>query len=366
MPTKNLELIKLTRGVPPAEAFPTQGLIECCAGALKAFGDVLLQYQPAFGFAPLRNALADDAEVKPEQVIVGNGSIQLLAFLAEAVLSPGDTVLVERPSYDRAITTFRRAGLNVVGIPLEDDGAELAAFKEAVRTHAPQLFYVIPDFQNPTGVTTSLAKREAVSELASRHDFLIVEDIPYRRLRYFGEDVVTFRELAPERVVQLSSFSKLLSPGIRVGWLVGPADLVRRIGKIAEDTYITPNMLGQGIVYEFLRRGWLTENLERLKSLYRPRLQAMLEALERFLPEGKWFKPQGGFFIGLWLPEGVQAERVAEIAREEGLVLSRSAGFFPDGDPSRFVRLPFCALSEVEIFEAIGRLAQAVGRAQTS
>jgi len=366
MPTETLRPIKLTRGVPPAEAFPTDLIIECCGDALRAFGDTILQYQPAFGFAPLRHALAEEAGVSPEQVIVGNGSIQLLAFLAEAVLSPGDTVLVERPSYDRAITTFRRAGLNVVGVPLEDDGVDLATFKEAVSSHAPRLFYVIPDFQNPTGATMSLAKREAVCELASRHDFLIVEDIPYRRLRYFGQDVTTFRELIPERVVQLSSFSKLLSPGIRVGWLVGPADLVRRIGKIAEDTYITPNMLGQGIAYEFLRRGWLTENLERLKSLYRPRLQAMLEALERFLPEGKWFKPQGGFFVGLWLPKGVRAERVAEVAREEGLVLSRSAGFFTDGDASRFVRLPFCALSEEEIFEAIGRLARAVSRAQAS
>jgi DNA-binding transcriptional MocR family regulator len=366
MSTKALKTIKLTRGVPPAEALPTDLVIECCEEALKKFGDVLLQYQPAFGFEPLRNALAEGAGISSEQVIVGNGSIQLLAFLVEAALSPGQTVLVERPSYDRAITTFRRAGLKVVGIPLEQDGVNLDAFQKALSSYKPRLFYVIPDFQNPTGVTTSLAKREAIAELASRYDFLIVEDIPYRRLRYVGEDVTTFREIIPERSVQLSSFSKLLCPGIRVGWLIGPAALVRRISKIAEDTYITPNMLGQGIAYEFLRRGWLAENLERLKSLYCPRLQAMLGALERFLPEGMWFRPEGGFFIGLWLPEGVRVERVAEIAGEEGLLLSRSADFFPDGDPSRFVRLPFCALSEAEIAEAISRLAWAVNRARAS
>lgn len=366
MPTKDLGVIKLTRGIPPVEAFPTQKVIECCERALKLFGDVLLQYYPAFGFEPLRHALAEETGVSPEQVIVGNGSLQLLAFFAEAALSQGDTVLVERPSYDRAITTFRRAGLKVVGVPLEHDGVDLAAFKEAVHTYAPRAFYIIPDFQNPTGVTTSLAKREAISELASQHNFLIVEDIPYRRLRYFGEDVITFREIIPERVVQLSSFSKLLSPGIRVGWLVGPSDLVRRIGKLAEDTYITPSMLSQGIVYEFLHQGWLNENIERLKFLYRPRLQAMLEALELFLPEGKWFNPQGGFFVGLWLPEGVEVEQVAKIAEEEGLVLSGSAGFFPDGDSSQFVRLPFCALSESEIREAIGRLARAIKQVRKS
>jgi len=364
MQTEIPTVIKLTRGVPPTEAFPTDLVIECFENVLRTFADILLQYQSALGFAPLRNALADNAKAEPDQVIIGNGSLQLLAFLAEAILSPGDTVIVERPSYDRAINIFRRAGLNVVGVPLEEDGVDLAALKEIVCRCVPRLFYVIPDFQNPTGVTISLAKREAVSELASKYNFLIVEDIPYRRLRYFGEDVPTFRDLVPERVVELSSFSKVLSPGIRVGWLVGPADLVQRIGKIAEDTYITPNMLGQGIAYEFLRRGWLTQNVERLKTLYRPRLQAMLEALERFLPEGMWFKPQGGFFVGLWLPEGAQVERVAKIAEEEGLVLSRSAGFFPDGDSSRFVRLPFCALSEAEIFEAIERLARAVSRAR--
>ncbi|MFO8033871.1 MAG: PLP-dependent aminotransferase family protein, partial [Candidatus Bipolaricaulota bacterium] len=219
--------------------------------------------------------------------------------------------------------------------------------------------------QNPTGTTTGQSKREAIAALAARWGMTIVEDIPYRRLRYYGTHVPPYRELAPERVVQLSSFSKLLAPGLRVGWALAQPEAVATMSKLAEDTYITPAMLAQGAVYEFLRAGYLEDNLERLKVLYRPRLEAMVGALERHLPEARWIHPEGGFFVGLTLPEGVDASAVADIAREKhGLVLSESAGFFADGDPSRFVRLPFCALGEEEIDEAVARLARAVDEAK--
>jgi len=250
-------IIKLTRGVPargvPAiEAFPIEEIIACSEQVLRDHGKTLLQYQPAIGFPPLREVIASQAGVTAEQVVLSNGSIQLFAFLAEAVLRPGDVALVERPSYDRTITTLRRAGAKVVGIPLEDDGIDIAYLDAAVEEHHPRLLYLIPDFQNPTGVTTSLAKREAIVSLAREHDLVVVEDLPYRRLRYQGSDLPTLRELDAERVIQLSSFSKLLSPGIRVGWMVGPVAIANQVIQIATDTYITPNMLGQGLAYEFL------------------------------------------------------------------------------------------------------------------
>jgi 2-aminoadipate transaminase len=248
----------------------------------------------------------------------------------------------------------------VVGIPLEDDGIDIALLEAAVEEHHPRLLYLIPDFQNPTGVTTSLAKREAIVSLARKHDLVVVEDLPYRRLRYRGSDILTLHDLDAERVIQLSSFSKLLSPGIRVGWMIAPETIARRVARIATDTYITPNMLGQGLAYEFLREGRLEANLERLQMLYAPRLAAMLRGLSEHLPQASWIKPEGGFFVGLTLPEGVNSAQVAEKAKEEKLVLSNGAGFFADGDGSRFVRLPFCALSEDEIEEAIERLARAV------
>ncbi|RLE36298.1 PLP-dependent aminotransferase family protein, partial [Candidatus Acetothermia bacterium] len=215
----------------------------------------------------------------------------------------------------------------------------------------------IPDFQNPTGVTTSLVKREAIVSLAKEHNFMVVEDLPYRRLRYQGSDIPTLRDLDAECVIQLSSFSKLLSPGIRVGWMVAPVAIAQRVAQIATDTYITPNMLGQGLAYEFIYEGKLEENIARLRRLYAPRLTTMMHALSRYLPQASWTKPDGGFFVGLTLPEGSNSTQVAEKARGVNLVLSNSAGFFADGDGSRFIRLPFCALNEKEIEEAIKRLA---------
>ena len=352
--------IKLTRGVPATEAFPLEEIIACSEQVLRDHGKTLLQYQPAIGFNPLRKIIASQAGVTPEHVVLSNGSIQLLAFLAEVLLPSGEVALVEQPSYDRTITTLRRAGAKVVGIPLEDDGIDIAYLEAAVEKHHPRLLYLIPDFQNPTGVTTSLAKREAIVSLAKEHDFMVVEDLPYRRLRYQGSDIPTLRDLDAERVIQLSSFSKLLSPGIRVGWMVAPVSIAASVIQIATDTYITPNMLGQGLAYEFLHEGRLETNIGRLRRLYAPRLAAMLQGLSQYVSQATWTNPKGGFFVGLTLPDGISSARVAEAAEREALVLSNGTGFFADGDGSRFVRLPFCALSEEEIKEAVRRLALAI------
>ena len=363
MQTANNEPIRFTRGVPAVESFPTERLIACAEAALRHHGDTLLQYHPVRGFLPLRERLATDQGVSPAEVMIGNGSIQLLALIAATFVAPGDAVLVERPTYDRTITTFRHAGAHVVGIPLESDGPDLAAFEAAIETHAPSLAYLIPDFQNPSGVTMSLEKRKGILALAEAHDLLIVTDVPYRPLRYWGEDVPDMHALAPDRVIRLSSFSKLISPGMRVGWMTAAQEIVDRVASLGEDTYISPGMLPQGIVHEFLDRGWMPENLARLKALYAPRLTAILAGLERHLPRVACEHPEGGFFLGLTLPEGVSGPSVRELAAERGVLLSDGTGFFADGDGTRFVRLPFCALSEAEIEEGLARLADAVAQA---
>ncbi|MEM3485187.1 MAG: PLP-dependent aminotransferase family protein [Candidatus Methanomethyliaceae archaeon] len=358
------EVLALTRGNPPAEALPVSWLTQCCEFALKKYGNILLQYHSAYGFAPLRESLAKEAGASSEEVVVCNGSIQILHFLAKTLLAPGDSVIVERPTYDRAITAFRQAGVTVVGVPLEEDGVGIKAFEQMVQKFSPKLFYIIPDFQNPTGVTTSLEKRLAIVEIAKRYNMFIVEDIAYRKLRYIGSDVPTFRELIPHQVIQIASFSKLIAPGLRVGYLIAQEKIAKHIGKLAEDAYITPNMLSQGIVYEFLIRGFFDLNLQNLKSLYMPRLSAMLKALQMHLPQGNWTRPEGGFFVGLWLTNSaLSIDTVFNLARTKGLLLAQSVGFFPDDDPSGFIRLPFCGLSEEQIFKAIKCLADAVNQA---
>jgi 2-aminoadipate transaminase len=246
-------------------------------------------------------------------------------------------------------------------VPLESDGFDVNALESLAQSEKPKLFYVIADFQNPTGTTTSLPKRETLVRLAERHDFWIVEDGPYRDLRYGGQEVPTAFSLGSQRVLHLSSFSKVLSPGIRVGYILGPEDVVSKLAKLAEDTYVTANMLSQGVVYEYCRRGWLGPNIEWLRGLYRPKLEALASALEAYLPQARWTKPEGGFFIGVYLPPEVDTSLLQARAQEVGVKLSDGRGFFPEESGSAFVRLPFCALSPEEIREGIERLGSIVG-----
>jgi len=359
-PEKESGAIDFARGVPPPEAFPTQQLQECARVVLEREGPVVLQYYPAAGLVSLREWLADRYNVAMECVLVSNGSLQILDFVSRLLASPGDVVLVERPSYDRAITLFRRAGVRVVGVPLEPDGFESEALERLLIDEKPKFFYIIPDFQNPTGITTSLAKRERLVELAGRHDFWIVEDSPYRDLRYWGQEVPAIFSRGSQKVLHLSSFSKVLSPGMRVGYLLGPEHVVRKLTKMAEDTYITPNMVSQGVVYEYCRRGWLGPNIERLKSLYRPRLETLASALQAYLPQAQWTRPEGGFFVGAYLPSEVDGSLLKAKAHEERVTLSDGRGFFPDEDGSGFLRLPFCALSDGQIREGMSRLGSIV------
>ncbi len=355
-----LDTIAFTRGVPPLEAFPVAEIADCAAKVLRDDPNIILQYGKSAGYAPLRRWLADQHGLDVEQVFIGNGSLQLMDFLAGAFLDEGHVAFVESPSYDRAIITFRRHQARVVGIPLEADGVSIEALESALAVQKPKLFYIIGDFQNPAGVTTAAAKRRRIVELAERHGFWIVEDVPYRRLRYYGADEPTFHSLAPERVLQLSSFSKLLSPGMRAGYLLGPAAVVAQVAKVAENTYITPVLPTQGIIYEYCRRGLLEGNVARLRDLYRPKLDATLRTLAAELPGAQWAQPQGGYFVGVTLPAGIASPTLLAKAEEANLVLTDGDGFFPEPPARAFVRIPFSSLSVAEIAEGVARLGKIV------
>jgi 2-aminoadipate transaminase len=354
------EMIALTRGVPANESFAIDALIGCAEQALRRYGTTLLQYHPPRGFMPLREAIAEREGVPVEQVVLGNGSIQLLDMLIRTTLQPGDAVLVERPTYDRTIKAFRRAGCHLYGIPVEHDGPNLDELEAALKQHRPRMLYVIPDFQNPTGATMSAAKRGAMMELAAEHDTLVVSDMPYRPLRYWGEDEPALADCGEATIVQMSSFSKLISPGLRVGWMIAPEPIIDAMSTLAESALICPSLLPEGMVYEFLRQGLLEPTLERLKALYGPRLRACLDALDRHLPEAQWVKPEGGFFLGVTLPEGITASDVQTRALAEGVTLSNGEAFYPDGDGSRFIRIPFCGVTERDIHTAVAGIAKAV------
>src|SRR4030095_16400217 len=199
-----------------------------------------------------------------------------------------------------------------------------------------------------------------IAELARRYNFIVLEDAPYRMLRYQGKEEPTIYSLAPEQTLHMSSFTKLIAPGVRVGFMMGDPRKIAEISKVAEDTYISPGYFAHGVTWEWCRRGLLPPQIERLKALYAPRLKACLAALERYMPDAKTTKPEGGFFISLTLPEGTSTTDVRTAAAKRNLNLADGLAFFPNGGGERFIRLPFCALSPEQIEEGVRRLAECV------
>jgi 2-aminoadipate transaminase len=357
------DTILFTRGVPPPEAFPTEQLAECFADALAADPAVVLQYGQQPGYPALRKLLANEYGVADNQILVANGSLQLQDLIAAQLVQPGATVLTEQPSYDRAITAFRRRGARTIGIPLDQDGIDIDRLEAELKRQVPAFLYVIPDFQNPAGVTTSLAKRQRIVDLAEQYGFWVLEDVPYRKLRYRGEDLPMLREISPQVVLTLTSFSKLLSPGLRVGYLIGPSQLVEAVTKQGEQSYLSPVLPTQAAVAEYIRRGWLQPNIDTLKAIYKPRWQAMLAAINTHLPGVVHSEPDGGFFVSITLPADANSANLVERAKNIGLILTPGQAFFADPDQGaapngeRFVRLPFCAVTPAQINEGVRRLA---------
>jgi 2-aminoadipate transaminase len=358
----DLSEIKFTRGVPDPVIFPKKHLAECACAVLEQHGDFVLQYGPVGGFPPLRDWIAGQYKVENERILIAQGSLQIVDTISRIFIKPGDIVYIEEPSYDRSITVFKRAGARLVGIPLENDGLDVDALSERLRMgEKPVLFYIIPDFQNPSGKVLSLEKRKRVIALAKEYDFWVIEDSPYRKLRYKGEELPSLFELGHDSVMHISSFSKLIAPGLRTGYVIAPLDVARRLLKFSEDTYINPSYLNQGIVHEFIQRGLLETNLIELKKVYAPRLLTMLDALDEHMSNlADWTRPDGGFFIGILLRQNSKADILWDRARKVNLHLSDGRGFFTNGYGEQFVRLPFCALTEKEIVEGVERLAQLI------
>jgi DNA-binding transcriptional MocR family regulator len=355
-----LEPINFTRGVPANESFPLEELRDAATAVLKEHGPAILQYGPAAGFAPLREWIANWQGVAPNQVLTGNGSLELVEFLCREMVRTGDAVFTESPTYDRSILAFRRHGAEVIGIPLESDGPNIEALEAELRKRVPKFFYIIADFQNPAGATCSRAKRQQIAELARRYQFLILEDAPYRLLRYRGAEEPTLFSLAPDRTLHMSSFTKLIAPGVRLGFMLGDAGKIAQVAKVAEDTYISPGYFAHGVTWQWCSRGLLPAQIERLKALYAPRLQACLDALRKHMPQATATRPEGGFFISLTLPEGISTTNVRAAAAKRNLNLADGLAFFPNGGGERFLRLPFCALTPAQIEEGVRRLAEAV------
>jgi 2-aminoadipate transaminase len=355
------DTISFARGAPSLDIVDVDGLR---AAALRAFDNDpggLTAYGTAIGYPPLRAWIAEQHGVDPSQVIVTNGSMQADAFLFETIVAPGDVVIVEKPSYDRTLLSLKEyRGAELDAVELEPDGIDVEALRTLLRDGLrPKLAHIIPNFQNPAGYSLSREKRSELLALAHEYGFLIFEDDPYVALRFSGEALPTMLSLDEhDSVVYASSFSKTVCPGVRVGYLVGPAELIAKIVKLATNTYISPSMVSQGIVNEFARSGDIRRSIETVKSALHERSTRLCEALARELPDATFVAPEGGYFLWVELPEGTDVAALFTAAAERGVQIVKGTDFLLEGGENT-LRLAYSGVTAEEIDEGVRRLAEA-------
>ncbi len=352
--------ISFARGAPSLDIVDVDGLKHAAARAFESDPGGTTAYGTSVGYPRLRAWIADRHGVEPERVLVTNGSMQADAFLFEQLVKSGDEVIVERPTYDRTLLSLQGRGAKVRPVPLQPDGVDTDALDRLLGDGGrPTLAHIIPNFQNPAGYTLSRAKREALVALAAEHDFVVFEDDPYVDLRFSGQTLPRMLELDPHRVVYASSFSKTVCPGIRVGYLVGPADLIGQIAKLATGTYISPNMVAQSIVYEFCASGAIERSIENVRTALAKRARTLADALRREIPEAQFVEPDGGYFLWVTLPEGTDVARLFELAAELGVAFVKGTDFVVDGGENT-LRLAYSGVTPEQIEEGVGRLAEAL------
>ncbi|HEV7162815.1 MAG TPA: aminotransferase class I/II-fold pyridoxal phosphate-dependent enzyme [Solirubrobacteraceae bacterium] len=353
--------ISFARGAPSLDIVDVDGLRDAAVRAFESDPAGTTAYGTSIGYPRLRSWIADRHGVEPERVLVTNGSMQADAFLFEHLVRPGDDVVVERPSYDRTLLSLRQRGARLHAVELEPDGIDTQALERLLEGGAPvqpKLAHIIPNFQNPAGYTISQAKREALLQLAARHDFVVFEDDPYVALRFSGETLPTMLSMDPERVVYASSFSKTVCPGIRVGYLVGPPELIKAIAQLATNTYISPNMVSQSIVYEFCASGAIDRSIETVKAALAERASTLAQALKRDLPEAEFVEPQGGYFMWVTLPEGTDVHALFQAAADRGVSFVKGTDFLLEGGENT-LRLAYSGVTPEQVDAGVGRLAEA-------
>jgi 2-aminoadipate transaminase len=382
--TQQPDVISLAGGLPAPELFPVEELQKACQWVLKEQGSKALQYSTTEGYLPLRRFLMDKMArygivANEENILITHGSQQALDLIGKIFLDPGDLVMLEAPSYLGGIQAWRAYRARFASVPIDEDGIRIDLLEKALTKMRPKLLYILPNFHNPAGVTLSQERREALVALSDELGLPIIEDDPYGELRYEGEHIPPLVVLDAQRlealgkadaggylkgdVVYMSTFSKTLAPGLRLGWVVAPVEVVGRLVQAKQGVDLHTNSFIQMVAYELCKDGFLEGHVRYLRAAYRERRDAMLTAMEKYFPEEvTWTRPQGGLFLWATLPEGVDTEELLVEAVKEKVAFVPGTAFFANGDGHNTMRLNFSNARPEMIEEGIRRLGRVIAK----
>lgn len=373
---KSKDIISLAGGLPDPRYFPKEELAEITRNIIMKYGEYSLQYSETKGVYEVRKALSDflyrtkGFKADPEDILMTSGSQEGIHMLAEAFITPGDKVITESPTYLAALGAFRLAGADVVGIKIDDHGMRTIALEDVLKRLCaldikPKFIYTIPVAQNPGGVTMSIDRKKHLLELASKYDLLVIEDDPYSFFLFDkNADATSLKALDKEdRVIYMSTASKILAPGIRLGWIVIPKDLTRRLELLKQYIDLHSPTLNQYILAEAIRIGLIERHVSKIAKIYKEKRDAMLKALDEFFPEYTWYsRPIGGFFVFTYVfKEGFDARRLLDQAlKKYKVAYVPGQGFHPDGTGANSMRLNYSYPKIEQIWEGIRRLSQMI------
>ncbi|RKP44909.1 PLP-dependent aminotransferase family protein [Trinickia fusca] len=360
--TERPEVISFAGGLPSPATFPAERMREAADRVLRDAPGAALQYSATEGYLPLREWIAaryskDGVQIRTSQVLITTGSQQALDLLGKVLIDAGSPVLVETPTYLGALQAFSVYEASYVQVPTDDNGLIPEALSPAL-TQGARLLYAQPNFQNPTGRRLSLERRRALAEFARTSPFPVVEDDPYGALDYAGTPLPTMLSMAPDHIVHCGSFSKVLAPGLRLGYIIAPEELHFKLVQAKQATDLHTPSLTQRIVYEVVKDGFLDEQIPKIRELYRDQCEAMLSSLERHMPEGvTWNRPEGGMFVWASLPKHIDTMKLLEASIEQNVAFVPGGPFFADEAEAHTLRLSFVTVPPARIDEGVARLA---------
>lgn len=361
------DMISLSGGFPNPNSFPVQAISDAAQKVLKSDGKHVLQYASSEGYIPLRKYISEryknrfGLDVPFEQILITNGSQQALDLLGKILIDDGDDVLVEYPSYLGALQSMAFYEPTFHEVRLNDDGVDLEMLEELLKTYHPKFFYTVPNFQNPTGLTYATKNRQAVAELIKKYQSLLVEDDPYSELRFYGEETLPIKTYLGERGILLGSFSKIVSPGMRLGWVVAAPEIMDKLITAKQATDLHTNFFAQRVVYQFLVDNDLDAHVAKIKVMYRNQRDCMVAMIDRYFPTCvTTTKPEGGMFMWVTLPENISSMKLMEKAIAAKIVFVPGDPFYVNRNDANTMRLNYTNSNEAEIEEAIKRLGKVI------